>query len=352
MEKGYADIVHNVYFAKDSIGFRIVVDSINLVGGFWVIPLHKKYLYASPEYAIQENFTEQEISLGDSLKLPGTLALPKGKGPFPAIVLVHGSGPNDRDETIVGNKPFRDLAWGLASRGVMVYRYEKRTKVFARSINVLKMTVQEEVIDDALAAVRMIRARRDVDTSKIILLGHSLGGMLVPEIAYSEPAIKGVVMLGAIARPLEGVAVEQLQFVASRQDTVTVKEQMKITAHIADAKQIIAEKFPENKIFMNAPASYYYDLHRRKPAEYVKKLDIPIFIAQGGKDYQAPIKDFEMFREMVKDKKNAELRLYQKCFHLFIEIDAEPGPWNYEYEGHVTVKLIDDLSKWIANAFH
>src|SRR5712692_10414563 len=120
---------------------------------------------------------------------PAKLSLPVGAVPFPAVVLVHGSGPNDRDETVGQLKPFRDLAWGLASRNVAVLRYEKRTKAHAGQMAAQRerLTVKEEVVDDALAAVARLCQVTTIDLQRIFVLGHSLVGTLIPRIGKRGP---------------------------------------------------------------------------------------------------------------------------------------------------------------------
>ncbi|MGC8778664.1 MAG: alpha/beta hydrolase family protein, partial [Candidatus Caldatribacteriaceae bacterium] len=109
----------------------------------------------------QNQFTERDVTFGiPGWELPGTVTIPKGNRPFPALLLVHGSGPNDRDETILGNKPFRDLAWGLATQGIAVFRYDKRTYVHGMKLTSLEMThftVEEEVFLDTLKALEFLR---------------------------------------------------------------------------------------------------------------------------------------------------------------------------------------------------
>ena len=111
---------------------------------------------AGASYLNPSGFRTEEVSVGSApFLLKGTLSVPTGKGPFPAVVLVHGSGPEDQDETIGANKPFKDLAWGLASRGIVVFRYIKRTKKYGAqsSADPVRLTVEDETISDARAAV-------------------------------------------------------------------------------------------------------------------------------------------------------------------------------------------------------
>ena len=132
----------------------------------------------------------------------GTLSTPAGDGPFPGVVLVHGSGPQDRDETIGGFRPFQDLAQGLASRGIAVLRYEKRTKVYEKELaGTRDMTIKDEVLDDALAALGLLRATPGVDRRRVFVAGHSLGALLAPRIAVLDGSLAGVVLLAAPSRP-------------------------------------------------------------------------------------------------------------------------------------------------------
>ena len=115
--------------------------------------------------------------------LPGLLPLPDGAGPFPAVLLVHGSGPQDRDEAVGPNRPFRDLAVGLADLGVASLRYDKRTFAHGKRLaDALqgRLSVEEEVIRDALCAAALLRAEPLIRPDRVYLLGHSMGGMLAP----------------------------------------------------------------------------------------------------------------------------------------------------------------------------
>ncbi len=171
-------------FEKAAYNARVVFNADKQITGLFFRPASE---YKAPPYVNRDSFTEREVQVGSGeWVLPATLTLPKGERPFPAVVLVHGSGPQDRDETIGPNKPFRDLAWGLGSKGVAVLRYVKRTKAYAGKLaKAMDLTVKEEVLDDALAAVDLLRKVQGVDPNKIFVLGHSLGAMAAPRLASS-----------------------------------------------------------------------------------------------------------------------------------------------------------------------
>src|SRR5512138_169044 len=160
--QGYEIVLITCSFEKGLFDARVVFDKAGKIAGFGIVPPSPPVKYEPPAYADPAKFVESEVTVGSGeWKLPGTLTKPKGTGPFPAVVLVHGSGPNDRDETMGPNKPFKDLAWGLATRGIAVLRYDKRSKVYRSKILgdpklEAAMTVKEETIDDAVAAAALL----------------------------------------------------------------------------------------------------------------------------------------------------------------------------------------------------
>src|SRR5437660_1005819 len=173
----------------------------------------------------------QEVQIGHGRwVLPGTLSIPQGEGPFAAVLLVHGAGPQDRDETLGPNKPFRDLAWGLASRGIAVLRYEKRTRAHADKIvsNREAITVKEEMVDDAVAAVQFLQQQPAINPSRIFLLGHSLGGMMAPRIAREVRHVAGLIILAGATRPLEDLILEQMTAQASASGTPSAEQKAEL----------------------------------------------------------------------------------------------------------------------------
>src|SRR5262249_54224790 len=171
-------------------------------------------------------------------ELPGIVTLPKTPETHPAVVLVHGSGPNDMDESLGPNKMFKDLAYGLASHGVAVLRYEKRShKYGAQSVDdMAKMTVKDEVIDDVRSAVALLATIPEIDPRRIFVAGHSMGALLAPRIASGSSDIAGIVMIASNARPLEDLVVEQVRYEASLAGVLTPAIQKVVDEAEASAK--------------------------------------------------------------------------------------------------------------------
>lgn len=162
------------------------------------------------------NAAVREIHVGvGSPPLQGTLTLPPGRGPFPAVVLVSGSAPADQNETVGPNHPFLDIARGLAARGIATVRYDKRTRDYPRSIDPRTFTATQEYVPDALAAIELLEHESAVDRHRIFVLGHSQGGTYAPLIAKRAPHVAGVILLAAGAEPIGALIVRQTRHVAS-----------------------------------------------------------------------------------------------------------------------------------------
>ncbi|MGC1987523.1 MAG: alpha/beta fold hydrolase, partial [Candidatus Acidiferrales bacterium] len=173
-------------FQNASLEATVAFDSNGKIAGLGFRPHQEEVAaWTPPAYAKESTFTELPLTLENGkFELPGKLTIPKGNGPFPAVVLVQGSGPHDEDETVGPNKPFADMAWGLASRGIAVYRYTKRTQQYGlqSSDDPAKLTVEDEVISDARAAVALVAKQPHIDPKQVFLIGHSLGAYLAPRI--------------------------------------------------------------------------------------------------------------------------------------------------------------------------
>ena len=172
-----------------------------------------------PGYADPGRFDETDVTLGSGpLAVPGALCLPRQRlsGLLPALVLLGGSGPEDRDGSIGRSKPLKDLAWGLASRGVAVLRFDKVTHAHPDLVSQNRaFTVADEYLPDALAAIALLQAHPDIDPARVFVAGHSLGGTVAPRVAAAQPSVAGLVLLAGGAQPLQWAAVRQISYLAS-----------------------------------------------------------------------------------------------------------------------------------------
>ncbi len=294
----------------------------------------------SPPYADASKFRSVAVTVGeDPWKLPGTLTIPTGDGPFPAVVMLAGSGPNDRDESVGANHVFKDLAEGLSSRGIVVLRYDKRTYAY-KTLDPQKITVKEEVIDDGVAAVNLLRGRNEVAHDRIFVLGHSLGAMLAPEVAKKASPVAGVVMLAPLGRKLPAVIVQQMRYLgqASPDEIAQLERQ-------ADA--IAAHKTPPAQFFFGAPASYYYDLDARDEVAVARSLDLPILILHGGRDYQVIDNDIRNWQTGLNGDARVKVETFPSLNHLFIVGTGRPGPAEYNTPGHVDGAVIGAIANFI-----
>ena len=348
-------------FERTSLDVNITLNDAGEIVALTITPVgtveeQANATYEPPSYAHPERFQEQEVQIGHGKwVLPGTVSIPQGDGPFAAVLLVHGSGPQDRDETIPPNKPFRDLAWGLASQGIAVLRYEKRTKVYAASMRSERdiLTVKEEVIDDALEAVALLRDRPEIDAQQIFVLGHSLGGYLAPRIGSADPQIRGLIILAGSARPFEDVILDQMTYVLSlsmpdpvvrQQQLAVVKKQVELVKDPKRLPTATAADLP-----LNVPAAYWLDLNAYQPEKVAQMLKQPMLFLLGGSDYQVTRDDFQIWQDALGERSDVQFIMYPGLSHLFMPIEGgqKATPATYTVAGHVAEEVVNEIGSWI-----
>jgi dienelactone hydrolase len=353
--EGTCIVTVSCQFEKGPVDLRVVFNQSGQIAGLNYQPAAPADMpYHPPAYVRAASFHEVDATVGaGEWALPATLSMPVGAGPFPAVVLVHGSGPQDRDETIGPNKPFRDLAWGLASRGIAVLRYEKRTKAHAGQFTpemVARVTVQEEVIDDALAAVQLLHQTPGIDPGCIYVLGHSLGATLAPRIGQQDPSIAGLIIMAGMTRPFEDAVLDQYTYLYSLSGAMSDGQKLEqLKAKVRRVKDPnLSDQVPARDLPLNVYPAYWLALRGYQPAEVAKLLGMRIFVLQGGRDYQVTeAGDFPAWQSALEGKGNATLKLYPKLFHLFIVGEGPSTPQEYLVEGHISAGVIQDITRWI-----
>lgn len=309
---------------------------------------------ADAPYVVPARFTERAMTIdAGGWPLPAAVAMPEGKGPFRALVLVHGSGPGDRDQTLGPNKPFRDLALGLASRGIAVLRYDKRTRVHGTKLaGLTSFTVKDETVDDAVAAVRLLRATPGIDAAQVYVLGHSLGGMLVPRMAAAAGSdVAGWIVMAGAARPLEQALADQLRYLAQTDGVISSDEQKQldeVEALAAKVKALRPGDPPLSALGISAPSSYWIDLRGYDPPTAARRVTARMLVLQGERDYQVTVDEFARWKAALGERKDVTLKSYPELNHLFIAGTGRSLPSEYAVAGHVAEEVIADIAGWIA----
>jgi uncharacterized protein len=329
----------NVDFATAPKAFalRIAVDLSGDVSGLYFVEPVAEPVSAAVPYIRPASFTSREVSVGSGQSaLGGTLTVPVGAGPFPAAVLVHGSGPQNRDEDILANHPFKDIAEGLGSDGIVVLRYDKRT--WAHPGTLRPVTVDTETIDDAVAAVVVLKNQPGVNRNKVFVIGHSLGAGLAPEIATRAHA-DGVVMLAPPGVPVPETIVRQYRYLHA--------PSAEISAADKKAQFIMAKSLPPGSFYHGAPASYWYDLDSRDEVGFARKLGKPILILHGDRDFQVVDDDIEVWRAGLKGGPGVSIETLPRLNHLFIAGEGESSPDEYSIPNYVAPVVIERIAKFI-----
>lgn len=288
-------------------------------------------------YANPASFHTVSVSVGrPPFVLSGSLTLPVGAGPFPGLVLVHGSGPLDRDETVAANKPFKDLAEGLATRGIAALRYDKRT--FQHGARLGKdISVDDEVVLDAIYALKELRTHPEIDARSVFIIGHSLGARLAPEIAERAQRVAGLVLLAPPGRLPWDSVVDQMRYLALPSDLVDQTQK---------AADEVAKGSP-SAVLLGAPGAYWRDLAARDALATSRRLKSPLLILRGERDYQVTDADIAIWRKGVAKQPGVSIEMLPNDNHLFVPGTGKPGPAEYATPGHVDEAVITRIAAFI-----
>jgi hypothetical protein len=304
-----------------------------------------------PAYVDRSAFTEQELSLsapGDC-SLGATLSMPTGDGDAPGVVLVHGNGAQDRDQTIGPNKTFKELAWGLATQGVAVLRYDKRT--FACDVDRADATIDDIVTDDALTAIDRLRSVERIPDGDVMVVGHSIGGTLAPRIAARDGNLAGVVMLAALARPIADAIEAQQEHLANLDNVVTDEEQKALERGRRIAEQIRTLDIADDEVVNSFGGDEYYrTLQEYDHLQTAAELSIPRLVVQGGSDWQVTDEaDLPLWREAMAGQENVQFEVYPDLNHRFQESEGKETQQEYFEDESVAEEVVVTVAQFVLN---
>ena len=301
----------------------------------------------------------QNILVGEGTQYPlkGKITLPDDVSkPVPAVVFVHGSGSSNMDEKVYKLTPFKDLAEGLAQRGIASIRYDKRS--FAHPFKLLKekdLSVRQETIEDAILAADLLKQHPSIDPEKVFIAGHSMGGMLAPRIDAEGGNFRGLILLAGSPRKLEDILLYQTRETLSLSGKLVrfiLEKQIKtLEATFQGLYNLTDEEAKAKKIGGGTTAYYFKEMGEHSVEGYLAQLTKPILVMQGSKDFQVKADvDFVMYQELLADHPDASFRLYDNLNHCFVPSvfgRIDKAKQEYAVEQHIGHEFISDIADWI-----
>lgn len=336
-------------FAKTKMDLQFSFNESQKIMGMFFVPPKSKNAYVTPEYAQQNKYYETKIAVKTgTMSLPGALCVPNNTKNPPVVILLAGSGPNDKDETIGPNKALKDLAVGLVSNGIATYRYDKRTLVYGKDMK--DVDLNSEVIEDAINAATMLKKNPDFKNSKVYIIGHSLGAMCAPLIASKSKQINGIVLLAGNARPLEDVVLEQYNYIYGL-DSLDAEEKKELLDYANKIKTVKDPKLLKlakaEDLPLNLESHYWESLVKYNQVQVAKKMKQPILVLQGERDYQVTMTDFNLWKQALSSNPKNQFTSYPALNHMFMKGEGKAKPSEYDKQGNVEEKVILDITAWI-----
>ena len=303
----------------------------------------------------------ENIVVGKDTKYPlkGILTLPDNiTEPIPAVVLVHGSGSSNMDEKVGKITPFKDLAEGLAKQGIACVRYNKRSFSYGFKMVMDKkniVTVKEETIDDAIMAANLLKNDSRIDTSKVFIIGHSMGGMLAPRIDAEGGNFRGLILMAGSPLPMEKIMLiqleEQLAEMKGLTKKIISKQLDKFTALFEGLYELTDEAAKATKIGNGVTLYYFKEMGQPSVEDYLNKTDKPMLIMQGEKDFQVRAdRDYAAYQKILVGRSNVTFKLYPGLSHAFVPAtyeDISMAKKEYSIEKHIGDDVISDIANWI-----
>jgi dienelactone hydrolase len=332
-----AAVTYVTFDAGERVRCSVHFDEYGRVNGFLFAPAETGHAsdYESPAYVSEDAFIEREFAVGTDGSLGGTVAVPRRPAPSPAVVVVHGSGASDRDGVRGANRPYRDIAEGMASRGVATLRYDKRP------LDDGTLSPEDRVVADAVDAVCRLRDDPAIDGDRVFVLGHSLGGFLAPRIA-TEAGARGVVAAATAVGDFLDIVPTQIRLLAERDKTDTSVEEAR-----AELDRVRAGEAAPDETVLGYPAAFWATLEEYDPTSRIREPSLPVLACHAGNDWRIPERELEHWRTLA-DEGAVRLRNFEDCNHIFVEVPDDQDIIEVEnVPGHPTEGLITALVEFV-----
>lgn len=336
---GYEIYSYEVFFTTHSINMNIVLSSDGILSG---LNYQEKNVLSIDG---KGSLGGEIVTIGDEFPLEGELVVPEGKEAMPLVILVHGSGASNRDESIGSIKPFYDIAEQLQELGIATYRYDKRTFKYGAEIDIDEFTIYEETIEDAVFAYDLFNEDPRF-SGNVYILGHSLGGHVLPRIAELTPDAKGYIFMAANYSSILDLIDYQVKYIAEVDGDFTSQEKANVDATADLVKETKELDGTEEGIYLGAGSFYWKDLNDYDPGKAVSKINQPLLFLQGAGDYQVIPAELDLWLESA-DKEKTTSYVFDGLSHLFTPAGDPPSPEDYSGDYKVDTEVVKAMAEWI-----
>jgi uncharacterized protein len=336
-----------IEFAKKTLNLQLSINRSGQVCGLFFKKINPEHI--PPAYINTLAFYEMKIPVPvPGIESEGVLSIPKGEGQFPLVIIVGGSGPTGKDGTLYSNKPYKDLAWALAAKGIAVYRYDKRT---ANPTNIDKkhvddFTMHDEYAIDLKHIITAFAKDKRIDNKRIFIAGHSQGGFMLPYFAKTCPKVRGYIGLAANFSTLLEMLPYQFDYLSDSSSRPYFNNMIAQCAYMSS--NLNNKNYNKDSCMPGLTMAYMRHMEKNKPAELASVLNNkPVLLLQGGRDYQVPPSELELWKKQLEHSKKFEWKLFPKLNHLMMEGEGKPGPAEYNIPANVPEYVPDEIAAWV-----
>ncbi len=273
--------------------------------------------------------------------LDGMFTIPKTKDLVPCIIIVAGSGPTNMDGTVNSQTPYKDIAKGLAEKGIATLRYNKVTYQYnAEVAKDIYFDLDDEYFASINSAIQLAKENKRIDSSKIYLLGHSLGSQMIVEVLASNAKLAGGIIMAGTSMHLLDIMLEQVK----KQDEILYDQYKPYCEYVKGLDEV---PVGEDKRFYFGAYTSYYVSYNKIDRNKVINVNQPLLIMQGKLDLQITIKHFDNYKHLLSGKKNVYFKEYELLNHLFTNGENETLENAYKKAEPVNLKVIEDIYDFI-----
>ncbi len=343
--------VTKISFVKKDYNLKLTINNNNQLAGIFFT--NTKINHTPPAYINTLLFYEVKLNVPTKgIESEGVLSIPKGNEKHPIVIIVGGSGPTDKDGTIGANKPYKDLAWALAAKGVAVYRYDKRTANSSnlKGVETDKFTMEQEYLIDLKNIANTLSKDKRFDAKKIVIAGHSQGGFMIPYFKMNLPKVAGFIGLAANYQTIAEIIPNQLAYLSNlNNDSTTKAAYSPLVAKANYTKNHIYDEHANNdSLFPGLTIAFLRHMDKYKPDNIASVLNKkPMLFIQGARDYQVTPAELNLWKNKLKNACCATYIQFEKLNHMLLVGEGKSTPSEYNLPNNVPEYVATEIANWV-----